>query len=199
MRSQIPFSRSAMAMAAASAVLAASSLHAQAATPPGGASASKAAPTQSSLSPASKADRDFFVGAAEDGTAEVELGKLAQQKGSEPVKAFGGQMVTDHTKAGDELKALAATKGVNLPASPGKHQKDIDKLAKKSGGDFDRDYSKHMVDAHQQAVSKFEKAAKSADDPELKAFASKTLPTLKQHLEHAKSLNASVKAAKKAG
>ena len=146
----------------------------------------------------SRADHRFLVTAAEDGMAEVELGKLAQQKGSsEQVKSFGTQMVTDHTKAGDELKALASSKGVTLPSTPGKHQKDIDKLAKKSGADFDRDYARHMVDAHKQAVSLFQKAAKSGDDADVKALAGKTLPTLQQHLEHANTLNTAVKSAKK--
>jgi putative membrane protein len=146
----------------------------------------------------SRGDRNFFVTAAEDGMAEVELGKLAQQKGgSEQVKGFGTQMVTDHTKAGDELKALAGSKGVTLPSTPGKHQKDIDKLAKKSGAEFDRDYARHMVDAHKKAVSLFQKTAKAGDDADVKAFAGKTLPTLQQHLEHANTLNAAVKSAKK--
>ena len=146
----------------------------------------------------SRADRNFFITAAEDGMAEVELGKLAQQKGgSEQVKGFGTQMVTDHTKAGDELKALAGSKGVTLPSTPGKHQKDIDKLAKKSGAEFDRDYARHMVDAHKKAVSLFEKTAKGGDDADVKGFAGKTLPTLQQHLEQANTLNTAVKSAKK--
>lgn len=146
----------------------------------------------------SRGDRNFFITAAEDGIAEVELGKLAQQKGgSEQVKGFGTQMVTDHSKAGDELKALAASKGVTLPSTPGKHQKDIDKLAKKSGAEFDRDYARHMVDAHKKAVSLFEKTAKAGDDADVKALAGKTLPTLQQHLEHANTLNTAVKSAKK--
>ena len=160
------------------------------------AAASAAAPAAPAM--VSRGDRGFFVTAAEDGMAEVELGKLAQQKGSsEQVKSFGNQMVTDHTKAGDELKALAATKGVTLPSTPGKHQKDIDKLGRKSGADFDRDYARHMVDAHKKAVSLFQKTAKSGDDADVKAFAGKTLPTLQQHLEHANTLNTAVKSAKK--
>jgi putative membrane protein len=159
-----------------------------------------AAATTATAAKVSRGDRNFFVTAAEDGMAEVELGKLAQQKGSsEQVKSFGTQMVTDHTKAGDELKALAATKGITLPSTPGKHQKDIDKLAKKSGADFDRDYARHMVDAHRKAVSLFEKTSKSGDDADVKAFAGKTLPTLQQHMEHAKSLDSAVKSAKKSG
>lgn len=168
-------------------------------TPPAAAGSGPAA--TSTPSKLTGADRNFIVTAAEDGTAEVELGKLAQQKGSnEAVKTFGTQMVTDHTKAGDELKALAGTKDVTLPSGPGKHQKDIDKMGKKTGADFDRDYAKHMVNAHKSAVALFEKTAKSGKDADVKAFAAKTLPTLKQHLEHASSLEAAVKGGgKKAG
>jgi putative membrane protein len=184
----------------AAGLLAASGLAAaqSGASAPAGASTPTA--TASASSKVSRHDHDFLVTAAEDGMAEVELGKLAQQKGSsEQVKNFGGQMVTDHGKAGDELKTLAGTKGVTLPTSPGKHQKDIDKLAKKSGADFDRDYARHMVDAHKKAVSLFQKTAKSGNDADVKAFAGKTLPTLQQHLEHANTLNSAVKSAKKAG
>ena len=185
-------------------VMAAAGLLAAVAAPPAFAQKSASAPSAASAAapPAaakvSRGDRNFFMTAAEDGMAEVELGKLAQQTGSsEQVKSFGNQMVTDHTKAGDELKALAGTKGVTLPSTPGKHQKDIDKMAKKSGADFDRDYARHMVDAHKKAVSLFQKTAKSGDDADVKAFAGKTLPTLQQHLEHANTLNAAVKTAKK--
>ena len=168
------------------------------ASAPAGASPAPAA--ASAAGKVSRHDHNFLVTAAEDGMAEVELGKLAQQKGSsEQVKSFGGQMVTDHGKANDELKTLAGNKGVTLPTSPGKHQKDIDKLAKKSGADFDRDYARHMVDSHKKAVSLFQKTAKSGNDADVKAFAGKTLPTLQQHLEHANTLNSAVKSAKKAG
>ncbi len=184
-------------MLAAGMLAASAASFAQAASAPAPTAKAPAAAPATKLS---RADHTFFVTAAEDGMAEVELGKLAQQKGaSEQVKGFGTQMVTDHTKAGDELKALAASKGVTLPATPGKHQKDIDKLGKKSGADFDRDYARHMVDAHKKAVSLFQKASKSGGDADVKAFAGKTLPTLQQHLEHANTLNSAVKGAKKAG
>jgi putative membrane protein len=170
------------------------------ASAPATAGAKPPAAATAASSKVSRGDRNFFMTAAEDGMTEVELGKLAQQKGSsEQVKSFGGQMVTDHGKAGDELKALAATKGVTLPSTPGKHQKDIDKMAKKSGADFDRDYARHMVDAHKKAVSLFDKTSKSGDDADVKAFAAKTLPTLQQHMEHARSMDAAVKGGKKSG
>ena len=194
-----PLTRLLHVMAVAGLVAASGAVFAQpAASAP--AAAGTATATPAAKAKVSRGDRNFMITAAEDGMAEVELGKLAQQKGSsDQVKSFGGQMVTDHTKAGDELKALAGNKGVTLPTSPGKHQKDIDKLAKKSGADFDRDYARHMVDAHKKAVSLFQKTAKSGDDADVKAFAGKTLPTLQQHLEHANTLNSAVKSAKKAG
>jgi putative membrane protein len=184
-------------MLAGGLLVASAASFAQAASAPAADAKATAAAPATKLS---RGDHNFFTTAAEDGMAEVELGKLAQQKGSsEQVKSFGATMVTDHTKAGDELKALAGSKGVTLPSTPGKHQKDIDKLGKKSGADFDRDYAKHMVDAHKKAVSLFQKTAKSSGDADVKAFAAKTLPTLQQHLEHANTLNAAVKGAKKAG
>jgi len=165
-----------------------------------GASAPAAAPA-ASASALPRADRDFIIQAAGDGLAEVELGKLAQQKGaSDAVKSFGSKMFDDHSKANEELRRIASAKGVTLPAAPGKkHQKDIEKLGKATGADFDRDYARHMVADHKKAVALFEKQAKGGGDAELKAFAAKTLPTLQQHLEHAAQLEKTVKNGKKAG
>jgi putative membrane protein len=131
----------------------------------------------------SSADRKFIEKAAGDGMAEVELGKLAQQKGTHPrVKEFGNRMATDHAKANDELKQLAAAKGVTLPSAlDKKHQKDIDELAKSRK--FDHEYMEMMVKDHRKDVSEFRKQAKSAKDDGVRAFAAKTLPTLEEHLQ----------------
>ena len=144
------------------------------------------------------ADKTFVEKAAIGGMAEVELGNLAQQKAaSEDVKKFGARMVQDHSKANDELKSLAGNKGIALPSSPTKgQQRDLEKLGKKSGADFDKDYMKHMVSDHKKDVKEFEKEAKSGKDPELQAFASKTLPTLREHLQQAESTYDAVKKAK---
>lgn len=137
------------------------------------------------------ADEKFVEKAALSGMTEVAAGDIAKAKGSsESVKQFGAQMVTDHGKANDELKAVLAQKNMKAPTSLDKaHQKVVDKLQGKSGKDFDKAYKAQMVSDHRSTVSLFETEAKSGKDPELKAFASKTLPTLKHHLEMATALN----------
>jgi putative membrane protein len=145
-----------------------------------------------------RSDRKFIEAAAMGGMAEVELGKLAQQKGSsEQVKQFGTRMVEDHGKANDELKQLAQIKGISVPAAPDKsHAREIDKLNKLSGAEFDRQYMAHMLSDHRKDVSEFKKASEGAKDSDVKAFAGKTLPTLQEHLKLAQSLNDNVKQTK---
>jgi len=145
-----------------------------------------------------RGDRKFIEEAAAGGLAEVQLGKLAQQKSqSTQVKDFGARMVQDHGKANDELKAIADSKGVQVPAAPDKsHQKDVDKLSKLSGAQFDREYAAHMLSDHRKDVSEFRKEADQAKDSDVKAFAGKTLPTLQEHLTLAQNLNDSVKGKK---
>jgi putative membrane protein len=135
-------------------------------------------------------DKDFAVEAASGGLMEVELGKLAATNASSAdVKKFGQQMVTDHSKANDELKSLATAKNITLPTTPGeKHQKHIDDLKSLKGADFDKAYISMMVDDHEEDVSKFEKEGNDGNDAELKAFAAGKVPTLKHHLEMAKSI-----------
>jgi putative membrane protein len=142
-----------------------------------------------------RADRKFIENAAMSGMAEVEMGKLAQQKASDAqVKDFAQRMVTDHTKANQELMSLASSKGAQPPAALDRsHRKDAEKMGKKSGADFDRDYMASQVTDHRKAVSDFKKAADSAKDPELKAWAAKTLPTLEEHHKTAQTLHDSLK------
>ena len=127
--------------------------------------------------------KEFIEDAANGGLAEVELGKLAQQKASSPeVKNFGKHMVDDHSKANEQLKIVAGKKNVTLPKQmDAKHKAEHDRLAKLSGKDFDRAYMDAMVKDHQEAVAKF-KAASASGDPDVQAFATKTLPTLEEHL-----------------
>jgi putative membrane protein len=138
---------------------------------------------------------DFMVKAADGGMEEVQMGKLANEKATnQRVKNFGQMMVDDHSKAGDELKSLASQKNVTLPASMSDdHQKDMDDLNKKKGKDFDKSYMKMMVSDHEKDISEFEKAAKNATDGDLKAWADKTLPVLRKHLDSAKAINSSLK------
>lgn len=138
----------------------------------------------SALVPVDKEDAKFVLSAANGGMAEVEMGKLAQEKAVNlKVKNFGAMMVTDHTKINNELKALAKTKGIMLPVSiDKKEQKVKDELAEKSGADFDKAYVKTMIEDHKADIKDFEKAIKDLKDVDLKAFAKKTLPVLKKHL-----------------
>jgi putative membrane protein len=145
--------------------------------------------------PISEEDSKFSVEAASGGLMEVQLGQLAQQKASsQRVKDFGAMMVRDHSKANDELKSLAGMKNITLPPAPGEdHMEHIKKLSEKSGAEFDRDYMKMMVDDHQEDVDKFEKCSQDAKDADLKAFATKTLPVLRAHLDSAKAIHESLK------
>lgn len=140
-------------------------------------------------------DHSFVEKAAMGGMAEVELGNLAQQKASsDEVKQFASRMVQDHGKANDELKQIASAKGIQLPtALDKKHRGDIDRLGKMSGAQFDRAYMSHMVDDHKKDIADFKKEASGGKDSELKAFASKSLPTLEEHLQLAQKTNDAVK------
>ena len=139
-------------------------------------------------------DSSFLKKAAAGGTEEVELGKLAADKASDPdVKKFGQKMVDDHGKANEDLMKLAQQKGVDVPSGlNASGQKDKDRLSKMSGAQFDRAYMKMMVSDHKKDVAEFEKVSKHAKDPDVRSFASEKLPTLKEHLEMAKTDNSKV-------
>ena len=137
----------------------------------------------------------FMKEAASGGLMEVELGKLAAEKGShQRVKDFGKRMQADHSKANEQLKKIAAKKGVDLPKEPsGEHKSTLDKLTKLSGVEFDREYMDAMVDDHKEDIEKFQTQADKGKDPDLKKFASDTLPVLNKHLELAQSTQKQVK------
>jgi putative membrane protein len=139
----------------------------------------------------SPADHKFAAEAASGGMAEVKLGELAQQKAaSEKVKEFGQRMVTDHSKAGDELKQVAQQQNLNLPQELSREdQATYDRLSKLSGKQFDEAYARAMVADHQKDVAAFEREASSGKNEELKQFASRTLPTLKEHLKFAHEMS----------
>lgn len=128
-------------------------------------------------------DEKFILSAANGGMAEVQLGQLAQEKAqSQAVKDFGKRMVDDHGKANDQVKQIAAAKGVTLPSEvKGDEREHYDKLAKLSGAEFDKAYIKDMMKDHKKDIAEFRKEAKKAKDPDVKAFATDTLPTLEQH------------------
>jgi putative membrane protein len=140
---------------------------------------------------ATESPQDFMIAAAEGGKVEVETSKAALTKSQNPeVKKFAQMMVTDHTKADAELKSLAAKKNVTLPPDAGSRKDDVDALNKTEAADFDAAYVDQMVDDHETTVEMFEEQAANGSDPEVKAFAAKTLPTLKSHLEMIKAIQA---------
>ena len=161
----------------------------------------------------SAGDRMFVDKAAMGGMAEVAAGKVAQQQGSsDQVKQFASRMVDDHTKANDELTQIATSKGIQPPAAPDKKaQADLAKLQKMSGATldraymnmsgaaFDRAYMNQMLVDHKKTIALFTKEAKSGRDAELKGFAAKTLPTLKEHLQMAQTTSAAVRTGKAKG
>ena len=136
-------------------------------------------------------DAGFLKQAAHNGHAEVESGKLAQDKASSAqVKAYAQRMVDDHTKAHAELEQLAASKGVALPKTPDAAQQEkLKALGALSGAEFDRQYVEQMgVAAHEQTIALFQRGASNARDPQIKAYAAGLLPSLQHHLEMARAL-----------
>jgi putative membrane protein len=135
-----------------------------------------------------KTDADFAVAAADGGMMEVVLGNLAQKNAaSKAVKDFGKMMVDDHSKAGGELKAMAATKNISLPSALGNdHQKKVDALSKKTGKEFDKDYMSLMVEDHEEDIKAFKTEAENGSDTALRSWASTKIPVLEHHLMAAK-------------
>jgi putative membrane protein len=140
--------------------------------------------------------KHFIIGASIGNLQEVSAGQLATQKGKgADVRSFGQMMVSDHSKAQQQLMQLAKTKGYNIPAAAtGGIQPDIN--LKNAGDKFDRLYVHAMVVSHRNTVQKFETYAHGGKDPDVKAFAQKTLPTLKQHLAEIQQIDEKLKAAK---
>ncbi len=130
-------------------------------------------------------DTSFLDEAAQGGMMMVQLGKMAEKKAHlKEIKDFGNMMVTDHSKAGDELKSLARQNNINLPDSLNEDKKDkIQDMEKLSGRKFDKEYVDMMVDDHQNDVSKFKDESQNAASPEVRQFAAKVLPTLQKHLD----------------
>jgi putative membrane protein len=133
----------------------------------------------------------FVKAAMQDGMAQVALGKLALQKSSNnDVKQFAQKMVQDHEQANQQLESIAKSKGLSVPNKlDARYEAMVKSLSAKSGASFDRAYAQHMAKGHAMAVALFESASKSSD-PELAAFAQKTLPTLQEHEQLADNLRA---------
>jgi putative membrane protein len=139
-------------------------------------------------------DQAFVREAAIGGMAEVDLGQLANTKTTnEKIKAFAQRMVMDHGKANDELKTLASSKNMTVPATvDAKHKATHDRLDKLSGTAFDRAYVSDMLADHRKDVAAFKREAASAKDNDVKQFAAKTLPTLEEHLKMIEDLSKDV-------
>ncbi|MFZ3374995.1 MAG: DUF4142 domain-containing protein [Chthoniobacterales bacterium] len=139
---------------------------------------------------ASSGDSHFIGKAADANMTEIQLAKIALANGQkQDVKNFANRMITDHGKAGDELKPIAQEMNVPLPEKvSAEHQQTIDRLSKLKGEEFDKAYSSAMVDDHKKVVAMFENAESDVQNSDLKKFAEQTLPTLKEHLELAEKL-----------
>jgi putative membrane protein len=148
----------------------------------------------------SSSDYKFAVDAFHANASEVELAQLAAQKATDPaVRQFAQRMIQDHTKANDQLKQILTQKGVTVPTpTSSSEQRELDRLQKLSGVDFDKAYMAHMVKDHKKDVKEFQKAANTATDTDIKAFAANTLPILQDHLKMAQDLDTTVKAEKRA-
>lgn len=142
-----------------------------------------------------EADAKFTTQAAVGGMAEVELGKMALEKSSNPqVKEFATMMVKDHGMANTELMAIAKQKNITLPSTvDDEHKKKMDDLSKKSGADFDKAYVDAMVSGHKYTLKLMEDELRDAKDADLKAFATKTAPIVQSHLVMINKINDSMK------
>jgi len=138
-----------------------------------------------------RGDRKFIEEVAGSGMFEVQAAQLAARQASDPkVKSFAEMLVDQHTKANDDLVKLANAKRVELSAAPPRDmRRDLEKLGKKQGQEFDTEFVREVgIKAHEKNIKAFEKAGKDTKDTELKAFIDKTLPTLKEHLAMAQKL-----------
>jgi putative membrane protein len=140
-------------------------------------------------------DRTFIETALIGNMYEIESGKIAAQTAANPeVKSFGQKMVEDHGKAQDELKQIAQAKGIPVPTSLDKKNKDkLDEVSKEQGEDFDKAYMKMMVKDHKKDISDYQEEADKGKDPEIKSYAAETVGILKGHLKMAQEINGKLK------
>jgi putative membrane protein len=134
-------------------------------------------------------DKAFVAKATSAGQFEVMSSELALQKSTNTdLKSFAQQMVNDHTKANQELTSILTRKGLAAPPMDQECVDTLNRLSKLQSYDFDREYGKVQLKAHDEAVELFAKASKECQDADLKAFATKTLPTLKEHQQMARRI-----------
>jgi putative membrane protein len=160
--------------------------------------AAKGGDTKTTSSQLDRGDRKFVEDAALDGMKEVEAGKVASGRASDPsVKAFADRMVKDHSDANKKLMDLAQSKGVTPPTELRKSdRRTIDSLARMNGDKLDQWYMREMMKDHKKDVRAFEKGAKDVKDPDVQRFAADTLPVLKEHLKMAVDTDSKVSNAK---
>jgi putative membrane protein len=141
------------------------------------------------------AEHNFLVEAYSGTKMEIQLGNYAAANAASlAVKEFGKMMVQDHTKADSAITVIARVKAIVIPNVPSNdHQQHIDALMKKKGAEFDKDYMSRMVEDHEDDISKFEEASKTAIDEDIRKFAAHTLPVLRKHLDAAKKIKEGLK------
>ncbi|MCC3406874.1 MAG: DUF4142 domain-containing protein [Microcoleus sp. PH2017_10_PVI_O_A] len=142
----------------------------------------------------SSTDTNFVMQAAQSGMLEVQLGRLAVQRGSSSaVKQYGQEMIEEHTRANQELMQLAMQKGVEVPLQMSGQNKALsDRLSGLSGTSFDAAYKQAMIDSHNQAIALFQAQSQQGQDPQLKAWATQKLPNLQAHLQMVNQMLADV-------
>ena len=130
-------------------------------------------------------DREFLNMAAKGGMMEVHMGEMAQKQGqSAEVKKLGQVMVRDHTMSNTELNVIAHNRGINVDT---RHS-----MAKLDQANFDQAYLAQMVAGHEKMLAAFKTEAKTGTDADVKAFATKNVPTLQKHLQLVKAAQAKV-------
>jgi putative membrane protein len=132
--------------------------------------------------------QDFVTKVAISDMFEIQSSKVAARKANAEIKSFAQRMIKDHTKTSRELKGMIGKKAKLPTALDADHQQKLARLQKVAGDEFNSTYVTMQVQAHEEAVKLFEGYSSSGDDAQLKAWATKTLPALKEHLKHAKKL-----------
>jgi len=149
----------------------------------------------------SSTDRSFITSAEQGNLAEVDTAKMVQQRTTDPaVKDFASRMVTDHTRASQQLKALASSEGITLPAEPIATERTQNEQWKKlSGAKLNDTYLRDQLEDHQQAISVFENEIEHGKDQAVKNYAEQTLPVLQDHIRIAEDLAGKMDMSGKAG
>lgn len=139
-------------------------------------------------------DTIFAMQTAQRGVAEIEMGKLAAERASNPdVKAFAEQMIADHSKASERLRNIAEKQNLTLPTTMnGQQQALYDLLKSKTGADFDKAYVDDAEKDHEQEVKRFQQEADKGKDEQIKSFAAETLPIIQAHLEKIKAIQSKI-------